>query len=160
MAHSTLLRDWQAAPGITRGLIISGDRLIQATGGEIKVWSTRTYQLLGGVQVFDRILVEVVLISGTLVACGRDALQASDRCGLDEGIRGWRGALVDSIGTLTPEDSRAEGVGVDRVGQADGAVFHLGAPIRAARGLVRAGAGRVAVVVLRGATWSVEIWQI
>lgn len=123
------------------------------------MWSTKTYQLLRGVQIFDRNITEAILVSGTLVACGRNALQASDRCGLDEGLQGWRGALEDSTENLKPGSIGEGGAGGNQKGTADFAIFRLGPPIRAARGVAGLSANRLVIFVLRGAIWSVEIWQ-
>jgi hypothetical protein len=143
---------------MTQQLVPYRDCLLQVSWGEMRIWSTETYKLLDCVHIFDRVVTDLALVAGIIICCGRDAIQESDRCGLDEGLKGWRPVWLDGQYSQGPG-----GEGKERGGQQnrpDSRVFRVGPPVRAARGLAVLAGSRLVTCVIRGATWFTEIWQI
>ena len=117
--------------------------LISISWGELKIWCRKTYQLLNTILIFDRVVTKHALTAGIIICCGRDATQEADRCGGDEGLKAWK---------ISTEDGKES--------QSDSGVFHVGTPVRAARGLAELDDSRIAIGVLRGTIWYIEIWQV
>jgi len=157
----TQLAEWQAAEGMTQHLVVKDDWLIQVSWGKVKIWSTKDYHLSNSVYMFDRAATDIILVNGMIVGCGRDASHGDDRCGLDEGLKGWRIIWENTKDEETRENSSGEEieVGYQHEGPDDG-VIRIGPPVRAARGLAALSDGRLVASVLRGNVWSVEIWGI
>jgi hypothetical protein len=143
---------------MTQQLVPHGNWLIQVSWGEMKIWSSETYQLLNSVRIFDRVVTSLALVGGIVVCCGRDATQESDSCGLDPGLKGWRFVLGDRKDSEDPKDDGE--VEANQQMGTDSGVFHIGPPVRTARGLAVLKDSRLVVCVLRGVVWSVEIWEI
>ncbi|KJR90056.1 uncharacterized protein SPSK_06327 [Sporothrix schenckii 1099-18] len=149
------LAEWQAADSMTQHLLVQGNRLVQLSWGEMKIWSLSDYSLVHRVRMFDRVATSVALSRQSVICCGRDASEDNDRCGLHVGIKDWtfgEEQAIDSGQPDTPETDRSKGCGTD--------VFNIGPPLRNAGDLQVLSGDRLVLNVLRGSVWSVEIWQL
>jgi len=94
-------------------------------------------------------------VDNVVIACGRDASNIEDSCGLDEGLKGW------NINLKNEGDRSEEAIeGKDKDKKVDPTVFVIGPPLKAVRGLHVLEGNQLVTCVLRGETWSVQIWQI
>ncbi|CAK7204770.1 hypothetical protein SEUCBS139899_007530 [Sporothrix eucalyptigena] len=149
------LVEWQAADSMTQHLLVQGNRLVQLSWGEMKIWSLSDYSLVHTVRMFDRVATSVALSRQLVICCGRDASEDGDKCGLDVGIKGWtfgKELATDSGRPDTPETGGSKKRGTD--------VFNIGPPLRNAGDLQVLSDDRLVLNVLRGSVWSVEIWQL
>lgn len=117
------------------------DWILSTSWGELKIWSSTTYELLNTVRIFDRVVSDIVLADGKIICCGRDATEEGDSCGLDAGFKTWELSLKGG------KESQTD-------------IVKFGGPLRAAIGLIALDDNRVATCVLRGVSWNVEIWQV
>ena len=154
--NSEQLAEWQASKGMIQKFIPQENHLLQMSWGELTIWS-KTFELLNTVRIFDRVATDTQLVNGILVCCGRDAINESDVCGLESGLKGWEVVFEKKVDY---QKSSGEIKEVELLSKTRTEVFHIGPPVRVANGLEILNNGRVVVCVVRGLECSIDIWQV